>query len=172
MTGSWMIQTASSGKTASPTGPPGGRSPDWRCLLLLPATLRIVQASGASRAFSRYGFRVIPISVKECLVAAVAELLRQDADGFFRIIEVIDDSAPKGILAVVLEGLFHGPGSIADRAACPWLIDRLACLRAGERSKISEWEPSRRLIHRFSRRCSDDTFRRARILPDALSRRG
>ena len=137
----------------------GRAEPGLAILLLLPATLRIVQASGASRAFSRYGFRVIPISVKECLVAAVAELLRQDADGFFRIIEVIDDSAPKGILAVVLEGLFHGPGSIADRAL-QWLIDRPACLRAGERSEISEWEPSRRLIHRFSRRCSDDTYRR------------
>jgi len=137
----------------------GRAEPEQALLLLLPAAIRIAVSSGASRVFDRYGFRVIPIPLRECLVAGVASMLRQDPETFFCIIEVIPDSSPKCILAVVLEALFHGPGSIADRAL-EWLMDRPACLRAGERYQSSEWEPARRLIHRFSPRCTDDTYRR------------
>ena len=125
--------------------------------LLLPSARRIASASNGLRAFNRYGLRVIPACLAECLVAAAAAELHRDPDRFFGRIESIAGSEPNGILTLILSALTYGPDTIADRAL-GWVLSRPASLRSGDRFEMSEWEPARRLMHRFSRRCADAAY--------------
>lgn len=136
----------------------GRAEPELAVDLLLAAALQVVEASAEPQALYHHGFRAIPASLTECFIAAGAAMLRRDASHFFRRIEEMNERTPKEILAMVLTALLHGPSSVADRTL-RWIMDRPACLRAADSYHQSEWEPARKVIHRFSRRCSDETYR-------------